>query len=140
MPTGTSDRTDGKENAGSMVVLSSLSFGTGLLQAERWRILRGRSKQCARIVRLRSIQAGWLHDLPIPQFNLTVCRQPVEMPLRNAKRYLPTGGGRAFRDRSNHLQLESINDEVRSFYRLLKVQRLLDCLQLYGSLLLADVG
>ena len=40
----------------------------------------------------------------------------------------------------NHLQLESINDEVRSFYRLLKVQRLLDCLQLHGCLLLADAG
>src|SRR5271155_5770301 len=48
--------------------------------------------------------------------------------------------GRAFRDRSNHLQLESINDEVGSFYRLLKVQCLLDCLQLYGCLLLADAG
>src|SRR5580704_5803269 len=50
------------------------------------------------------------------------------------------GGGRAYRERSNDLQLESINDEVRSFYRLLKVQRLLDSLQFHGSLLLADAG
>ena len=58
----------------------------------------------------------------------------IEKPLRLALLLAPSG------QRSDQLQLESINDEVRSFYRLLEVQRLLDCLQVYGCLLPADAG
>jgi len=47
----------------------------------------------------------------------TVRRRPAEVPLRK-RQTLALGGERAFRNRSDHLQLESAYDEVCPFYSL----------------------